>query len=612
MLIKRHSVLDRGLNEIARAEQSSDLLLGDALVQPPALAVPAFDDTPPPAALAGAQPDLAMPSDKVTLKLVAAPGATDALVERLGELDCDVLSQGPQVILANVPPGRLDYLSDLPGLKRAEQSHRLQLRLDEARGPVTGADAAHAAHPVLRGQGVVVGVVDSGTDWRHDDFRNDDGSTRLDMFMHAVNNPATGLDSFAEFDTTQLDAALNGGSVVPDGDLHGHGTHCASIAAGNGRALAGGQFHGVAPQATLMAVRSDTLHDTHIIEGIRRIFDRAGNRPAVVNLSLGGHIGPHDGTAAIENVIQRETGPGRIVVVAAGNEASDRIHFDGDLVAGQDLDIEFTIRDAVQYIDVWIARGDEADISVIDPDGVETIPDGSVQQTSAGAFRADLREDQLNRDINLSFAVAANQIGRRWRLRLHAQTVRVGTVHAWGQTRDFAFSRNIFMSQTSPRFSIGMPATEERAISVASFISRAGILPGDPPLPGLAVGQLSPFSSHGPARHGAQRPDIAAPGQHIVAALAAGSQMATDPRYAARQLAGGDYISIQGTSMATPFVTGVIALMLQQEPGLAPEDIQLRLRATAQRDAQTGPVWNPGFGYGKIDVEALLNYSLTV
>lgn len=612
MLEKRRSVLESSLYELARAKKPTDLLPGETLAEAPPLIIPSLDAVSSTRGLASSRPTSVMPSDRVTLKLITAPGAVGPVAKRVNELGGDVLSQGPQVILANVPPEYLLALSDLPGLKRAEQGRRMRLCLDEARGPVTRANAAHAAHPLLRGQDVVVGIIDSGVDWRHDDFRHADGTTRLDMFLHAVNDPNTGLDTFNEFSAADLNAALAGGGGVPDGDAHGHGTHCASIAAGNGRASAGAQFHGLAPEATLMGVRSDTLHDTHIIEGIRRIFDRAGDRPAVVNLSLGGHIGPHDGTAAIENVIQQETGPGRIVVVAAGNEAGDRIHWDGQLVEGQSLDIEFTIRDSLQFIDVWIPRGDEVDISVIDANGVETIPTGAVQQTAAGAFRADLREDLLNRDVNLFFAVAAGMIGRRWRLRLRAQTVRVGTVHAWGQTDDFALSHGIFMSETSPTYSIGMPATEERAISVGSFISRAGVLPGALPLPGLAVGELSPFSSHGPARHGAQRPDIAAPGQHIVAALAAGSHMATAPEYASRILAGDQYISIQGTSMATPFVTGVIAIMLQQEPGLSPEDIQLNLRATAQRDTDTGPVWNPGFGYGKIDVEALLNYSLGV
>ncbi len=609
MLTKRRTALDSGLYELTRAANETDLLIGESFDAASATTSLALEAAP---ARRGAtsRPLGVVPRDMVTVKLLTAAGAGDALAARLADLGCQIVSRGPQVLLANVPPDRLQALGELPNLRRAEQSRRLQFRLDEARGAATRTEIALAQHPQIRGQGVVVGVVDSGIDWRHDDFRDADDSTRIEMFLHTVHDAATGVDSFTEFSAADIDAALGGGGNVPDGDLNGHGTHCASIAAGNGRASAAQAFHGVAPEATLMAVRSDTLHDTHIIEGIRRVFDRAAGRPAVVNLSLGGHMGPHDGTSALENVISRETGPGRIVVVAAGNEAQDRIHFDGQLVEGQDLDIEFTIRDAVQFIDVWIPRGDEAEITVIDPDGTETVPDGSIQNTSAGAFRADLREDQFNRDINLTLAVAGDQLGRRWRLRLNAQVVRQGTVHAWGQTRDFDFSRNIFMAETSPRFSIGMPATEERAISVASFISRAGILPGGAAVPGLATGQISPFSSHGPARHGTQRPDVAAPGQHIVAALAAGSSMATLPQLAPRRLPGNRYISIQGTSMATPFVTGAIALMLQQEPDLAPEDVQLRLRATAQRDDETGPVWNEAFGYGKIDVEALLNYAI--
>ncbi len=611
MLKKRHSALDGGLYELTCAQSKTELLISDTLDRPSGTAALTLDG----AALGrgpATRPLAAMPSEKVTIKLLVASGSEAALAARLSDLGGEIISTGPQVLLANVPPDRLLAIGELPGLRRAEQSRRLQLRLDEARGPATRADLALAQHPSIRGQGVVVGIMDSGTDWRHDDFRHPDGSSRMEMFLHAVNDANTGTDTFSEFSAADINAALNGAGTVPVGDTNGHGTHCASIAAGNGRAFAGQQFRGLAPEATLMAVRSDTLHDTHSIEGIRRIFERAGNRPAVVNLSLGGHIGPHDGTSALENVISRETGPGRIVVVAAGNEAQDRIHFQGQLVEGQDLDIEFTIRDGLQFIDVWIPRGDEADITVIDPNGTETIPDGDVQQTTAGAFRADLREDQFNRDVNLFFAVAANELGRRWRLRLRATTVRQGVVHAWGQTSDFALSSNIFMAETSPLHSLGMPATEERAISVASFVSRTSILPGDVAVAGLAAGAISPFSSHGPTRNGIQRPDIAAPGQHVVAALAAGSRLATEPNFAARRLPGDQYISIQGTSMATPFVTGTIALMLQQEPDLAPEDIQLRLGATAQRDDDTGAVWNPAFGYGKIDVEALLNYSIVI
>ena len=611
MMKRRTSTLDGGLYEILQAASSNDLLISDRPTPGDAISVLALEAEPLRRATAS-RPASVAPAGKTSVKLITASGTNAAVADALAEMGCDVVSTGPQLLVANVPVEKLDALDELQakGLLRAEQPRRLHFRMDQARGNTTRTDIALAQHPNLMGEGVVVGVLDSGVDWRHPDFRNDDDTTRLEMFIHAVHDSNTGSDMFDEYSASQINSALNGFGVVPNGDLNGHGTHCASIAAGNGRASASEQFRGIAPRATLMAGRSDTLHDTHTIEGIRRVFEQAGSRPAVINLSLGSHIGPHDGTSGLENVIARETGPGRIIVVAAGNEGSDRIHFRGSLVKGKDLDIEFTIRDALQFIDVWIPRGDEADITVIDPDGLETTPDGSIQQTSAGAFKADLREDKVNRDVNLTFAVAGNEIGRRWTIRLHAGNVRQGTVHAWAQTRNAGTSRNIFMSNTSPLFSIGMPATEERAISVGAFVSRSQIRPGDSDT-ALDVGQLSPFSSHGPTRHGAQRPDITAPGQHVVAALAAGSFMATSPDYAARRLPGNNYISIQGTSMATPFVVGVIALMLEQEPELTPEDIQIRLRATAQRDEYTGAVWNPGFGYGKIDTESLLNYKLT-
>jgi subtilisin family serine protease len=84
----------------------------------------------------------------------------------------------------------------------------------------------------------------------------------------------------------------------------------------------------------------------------------------------------------------------------------------------------------------------------------------------------------------------------------------------------------------------------------------------------------------------------------------------TSPTLLPRHDPSGRYITIQGTSMATPFVVSVIALMLEREPDLDPDEIRQRLRITAQRDALTGPVWNPGFGFGRIDVQALLDYSL--
>lgn len=552
-------------------------------------------------------------SSLVTLKLVLDPGAEENMATWIHDRSGEVISSGERVLVANLDVKEIDALQGVSGLRRVEAPQEFHLTLESARGVATGLDDALRQPGAPTGNGVVIGVIDTGVDWSHPDFLTPDGESRLELFVYAHRLANSLHSERQEYSKADIDAAIkavlnNRKSSVPKGDPNGHGTHCASIAAGNG-AASGGRLRGVAPNATLMAVRSEPLLDAHIIEGIRRIFSLAGDRPAVVNLSLGGHIGPHDGTSALESAIARETGPGRIVVVAAGNEGEDQIHWSGKMRAGQDLIIPFRIVDtSSQFVDVWIPRGDEVAIVIVDPDGVEHIPDSQTHLAPSGELTADWRVDQVNFDQNLTVLVTGGSSGSRWQIRITPARVTQGEVHAWAGTADPAAPQSIFPTGDS-EYTIGIPGTEERAIVVGSFVSRAQLRAGTAGAnpAGLQVGHLSPFSSRGPTRIGKQRPDITAPGQFVTAALASGCELARDPRLANRRE--GQYITIQGTSMATPFVSGVVALMLQLEPKLDPSEIQRRLRATAHRDEIIGPVWNSGFGYGRIDVAQLLKYA---
>jgi subtilisin family serine protease len=557
-------------------------------------------------------------SHTVTLKLLVDRGAEEAVAAWLEKQRGKVVSGGERVLVANLDVAKIEKLKDVAGVRRVEAPQEFHINLETARGRTTRLDEALKAPGAATGKGVVVGVIDTGVDWSHQDFIDDAGDSRLELFIHARRLPDSLESETKEFDREKLKAALKALAAgkkadVPLGDANGHGTHCASIAAGNGRASKG-RFRGVAPDASLVGVRSEPLLDAHIIEGIRRIFQQANGRPAVVNLSLGGHLGAHDGTAAIEQAITSETGPGRIVVVAAGNEGEDQIHWSGALTQGQDLIIPFRVMDpSSQFVDVWIARGDDVDIVVEDPDGNWFAPDGAPHLGPAGELIADSRIDQFNQDHNLTVFVAGGVAGSRWQIRLTPQRVVHGEVHAWGGTSDPAVPASIFPTTSDFGFTVGIPATGERAISVASFVSRAttpvkGAKAAKAAAGVLKEGGLSPFSSLGPTRIGDQRPDIAAPGQFITAALAAGSHLAKDSRLASRRDAKGHYITIQGTSMAAPFVAGAIALMLEREPRLDPAEIRQRLRATASRDESIGRVWHRGFGYGRIDVAELLKY----
>ncbi|MGW3996109.1 S8 family serine peptidase [Amycolatopsis sp. NPDC004772] len=564
--------------------------------------------------LLAASGEVAAPA-QTTVKLLVPAGAVPAAAAWCEQAGGSVVSAPPDasgdtVLLADVPVDRLSELDRQTWLRRAEAPKELFARLDQARGAVTGLDSTLGLpeHAGLTGAGVLLAIVDSGVDYTHADFRRGDGSTRLERFVWARHQQGATASEFTTFDTAQIQDALDGGPALPQGDPGGHGTHCASIAAGNGLALAGRRFRGVAPEAALYAMRSEPLLDVHTIRGIRDAFELAGDRPCVLSLSSGTHFGAHDGTSALENEIARASGPGRIIVVAAGNEGDDGIHASGRLVPGQDLAFPVRVADTgLLYCDVWIPRGDVVDVWVEAPDGTQFAPDPDEVTTAHGTFVADFVENPLNRDQNLTFLMIDGHVDDRWTVRIRPVSVVHGEVHAWAGT--VAGGRMLFPGAPLDGYTVGIPACEERAISVASLISRTSFEgPNGPsPLPALQVGTLSAYSSQGPTRIGGFKPDIAAPGQVVTAALSKGSEFAADPRLAARLHPSGCYLTIQGTSMATPFVAGLVALMLAQEPTLTPEDVQQRLRTTARRDAATGPVWNPRYGWGKLDAATILS-----
>jgi subtilisin family serine protease len=466
-------------------------------------------------------------SPQKSLKLLVQPGQEERVGAWIRLQGGRVVSGGARVLVAELPVAAIAALEEVPGVRRAEVPKILLPRLEECRGPATGLGSALDRHG-LTGEGVVIGVIDTGVDWSHPDFLDGNGESRIELFLHAGRDGGGDVSRYRTYGRQALNLALQGKRKVPQGDPDGHGTHCASIAAGNGQASQG-RFRGVAPGATLMAVRSEPLLDDHTIRAIRDIFRRAGRRPAVISLSLGHHYGAHDGTASLENVIAEQSGPGRIVVVAAGNEGSDGIHWHGELVEGKDLLISFRIADAFwQYADVWVPRGDEVEIFIESPDGAQTPPHGEPVETIFGTCTATWRRDRVNLDSNLHVAIEQGRVNHVWNVRLRP--------------------------------------------------------------------------------HGMLKPDIAAPGQYITAALAGNCRMSREPQFKLRHHPSVPYITLQGTSMATPFVAGVVALMLQREPRLTPEEIQQRLRITARRDRDTRRVWGSGFGFGKIDVEALLDY----
>jgi subtilisin family serine protease len=230
-----------------------------------------------------------------------------------------------RVRTAFMPMASVDPVSDDPQIRQIIPSRRLKLLMDAASAAVHVSDLR--LNGGLTGKQTLVGVVDSGIDPNHPAFQ----ARILRIWDQTIDGPGVPEGDYG--------LELTGPALVASRDRDGHGTHVAGIAAGRDAT-----FGGIAPDATLVIVKTD-LQDAHIADGVRYVFRVAAemNRPAVVNLSLGGHFDAHDGTDPLSQIIDQESGPGRIVCCAAGTEGNDNIHGEVNVKGRQTKSLSFHV-----------------------------------------------------------------------------------------------------------------------------------------------------------------------------------------------------------------------------------------------------------------------------
>ena len=156
--------------------------------------------------------------------------------------------------------------------------------------------------------------------------------------------------------------------------------------------------------------------------------------------------------------------------------------------------------------------------------------------------------------------------------------------------------------------SIGIPSTSQQVICIGSYVTKNqwvdidGITQTQPGNP--TIGDISGFSSLGPTRDNRMKPDLTAPGEVIIAALSSHLTIGPNTTPRSHVLQGGKHQKMQGTSMASPHVTGTVALMLQRNSNLDYTQTLNILNSTARKDNFTGPSANNTFGNGKLDALA--------
>ena len=436
----------------------------------------------------------------------------------------------------------------------------------------------------LTGKGTAIAILDSGVDYKHPDFRNADGSTRILAYWDqslpfipdhfSINNPYNLGIIFSEEDLNQLltdennffffdssaPTALGSASesLSPSEDISGHGTHIAGISAGNGRA-SNGTNQGVAPESSLIVVKlkneasliySDYANLMMAIDFAVR-FASSRSLPLSINISYGSNDGSHTGNSLLELFMEQVSFYGKNTTsVATGNEGLTRRHASLNTLPSSTKNyyekfLSFTIAPGERslYLEIWQVFADDFSYELLAPSGSQSFTFPAVP----GIYTYMIADTTIYLTINnptpyqpfrqyfLSFNPNASFIpSGTWTLRITSiPTGKIvdGRLQFWLPSKDATSSATGFTSPSSD-MTFTIPSTASSVISVSGYNSSLDV--------------FAPFSGQGFSNTMHTKPDLCAPAVNI---------LSTAP--------GGGYTIRTGTSMASPFVAGAAALLMQ-------------------------------------------------
>ncbi len=604
---------------------------------------------------------LVQKSDPV-IQIIFKTTSSDAasLVEKHGGVIHSVI--GP-ICTAEFPISRIAAFAAEPSVVKVESPKEVKLHNEKGKELIKADKVLTGQLPEgtpYTGKGVIVGVVDTGIDFLHPDFRNRDNpeTCRVRFIWDQTVAAGTQPEAFtygAEWTQQQIQAEVESGTtegVITERDSSGHGTHVAGTAAG---------LRGIAYDADIIAVKTPLVGNgdytfttsAKTLDAVHYIYRKAVelDQPCVVNMSLGFVFGaPHDGTSLFEQGIDYmvNSRPGFIVCASAGNEGSSYTHHGGYALTTDSVWTYInTLNGATWYAVADNKYDDSLYVSVIaDSATANFTGQGILNQTqifqSPWIKLKDIKEaDEFyypvvygNGDTAATVRiVAADYDETRTELyiyprdRFEVTTAQpnakvnlykvvlkgAGSFHAWTQPLNgFGVNLSGFRAKTNSRFkasdnkyTIGIPATAHKVVAVGAYINRANYVD----IQGhsqeglnynkLSVGSLAFFSSIGPTIDGRMKPEFSAPGLNVASSLS---------RYASVDSASmidSNTAVFSGTSMSCPMTVGAVALYLEKHPKATYEELTAAIDSTTIKDnftTSSGSLPNNVWGYGKLDI----------
>lgn len=500
--------------------------------------------------------------------------------------------------VVTLPESQLTSYTSRPRIEYVEKPKRLFFEVAQAKS-VSCISALQTGNGGLTGRGVLVGIVDSGVDYRHPDFCREDGTSRILRYwdQSGEGNPPEGYYIGTEYTKDQLDEALSlseteGRRLVPVFDASGHGTAVLGIAAGNGRA-SGKRNRGAAYESDLLVVKMGFPREnsfprtTELIQGIDYLIRQAQSlgRPLALNISFGNNYGSHKGDSLLETYLDNAANVGRTVIcVGTGNNGNDKLHGGGRLDQGERKEIQFGVSDyeSVLNIQLWKSYADQMDIYLESPSGQRVGPlyeelgtqRSRLENTELLIYYGKPAPFQVTQEIYMDFLPRDTYIDSGvWKIILRGRNIKDGAYDLW-MPGGAVLNTNTGFFLPQALGTLTIPSTAEKVITVGAYDSR--------------LNAYADFSGRGSGYLPFPKPDLAAPGVDITA-----------PR------PGGGYAQVTGTSFATPLVTGAAALMMQygiidgNDAFLFGEKVKAYLRRGARPIPGYGSYPNPEVGYGE-------------